>query len=499
MCSIDVKRFADFRTPWLCRAAGLVSGTAMAITNLYPQAVPLQLIALIPILYVATKQRRSRLTIVAVGFYAGLSYTMLQVFALLLPLPITLILILRMTATFVLFVWGAGFLMRGSPISGSVAAGALLMTLDWINIRILSMWGTAQSLARPWSSYPYAIQFVSITGITGIVFFIATVQALLANALAKARLRRQCILSVFVLFVVAIALNLMVSHPSKSGKLTVAAVGWTNSQEDEYGGIFSPRGFDAFFAGPVARAAGRGAELVASPELAFAYSSGSLDEWMDKFRKVAREHDIYLAVGYFNVPAMENRLLFISPDGRVLAQYTKTHLTPFEDFNGGSGVPAIVNIEGFRVGGMICHDDNFTDLSRRYGLMQTQIVVVPTLDWSTVKSAHLQSSIHRAVECRYAVVRAAKDGISAIISPTGQVLARMDHYKEGAGFVVADVPLCSRVTLFSKFGHWPALAAVIYLIVHVVLIRCRTAAALPEEPNPENEKNQQYQDRGINS
>jgi apolipoprotein N-acyltransferase len=471
MSNTDMNCSSTFKVRWLCRTAGLAGGMMMAAGNLYPELTPLQLVALVPLLFIAVKYGSELRTIFATGFYAGLGYTVPQVFALLLPVPITLLLIIRLTITFIIFTWCAGILTRRSAVAGSIAVGALLIVLDWANINVFSMWGAAQSLARPWSSYPSAIQFVSITGLTGIIFFIAASQALLANALAKPGLRRRCIMSLIVLLAVAFGLNLFSSRLSESGKLTVAAIGWTDSQESEYGGVFSPHGFAALFAGPAGRAAGRGAKLIASPELAFAYSSGSFDEWVDKFREVARKYDMYLAVGYFNVPAMENRLLFVAPDGRILAQYTKTHLTPFEDFSRGSGAPAIVSIEGFRVGGMICHDDNFTELSRHYGRAQTQIVVVPTLDWAAVKSAHLQSSIHRAVECRYAVVRAARDGISAIISPTGEVLARMDHYKNGAGFIVAEIPLYSQVTLFSRLGHWPAPAAAIYLVLYAVLLR----------------------------
>lgn len=455
----------------LWRAAGLASGVMMATANLYPELAPIQLVALIPLFYLTAKYGSNYRTMAAVGFYVGLGYTIPQALVLQLPLPLTGVLILRMTITFVVLALGSSILMRHSAVAGPAAVGALLTVLDWVNIAVLSIWGTAQSLARPWSSYPSAIQFVSVTGITGIVFIIAALQALLANALANAGLRRQCIKSALVLLIVTFGLNFMVSRPSESGKLTIAAVGWTSSQEAKCGGAYSTQGFDALFAEPAAKAASRGAKLVAAPELGFVYSYGSFDEWVEKFHRLAHQHDVYLAVGYLNIPARENRLLFAAPYGWILAQYTKTHLTPFEDFNRGNDLPRVVDIKGFKTGGMICHDDNFTRLSRRYGRAQTQIVVVPTFDWATVKGAHLQSSIHRAIECRYAILRPAKDGISAIIAPTGEVLTQMDHYKDGPGFVVAEVPLCSEITLFSRFGHWPALAATIYLAVYVVLLR----------------------------
>jgi apolipoprotein N-acyltransferase len=193
MGDIDIKSSNSCKADWLRRAAGLVSGIMMAAANLYPELAPIQLVALIPLFYVAAKYGSNRRAMVAVGFYAGLGYTIPQVLVLRLPPPLAAVLIFRMTITFVVLAWGSGILMRCSAVAGPVAVGALLTVLDWVNISVLSIWGTAQSLARPWSSYPSAIQFVSVTGITGIVFIIAALQALLANSLARAELRRRCI------------------------------------------------------------------------------------------------------------------------------------------------------------------------------------------------------------------------------------------------------------------------------------------------------------------
>ena len=465
--------FKRVNTLNLRRAAGLASGVMMAASNLYPELAPIQLVALIPLFYIAAEYGSNWRAMVDVGIYAGLGYTIPQAVALLLPIPLTGELILRMTITFVVLALGSGVFMRRSAVAGAVAIGALLTVLDWVNISVFSIWGTAQSLGRPWSSYPFAIQFVSVTGGTGIVFILAVLQALLVIALVRAKLRRRCFACVLVLLIIVITLNLAVSRLSESGKLTVAAIGWTDSQAKKVKGELSQQGFEALFSVPAAQAASQGAKLVASPELAFAYSFGDFDKWVDRFRDVASRNGIYLAVGYLDIPTKEDKLLFVSPEGKILGQYTKTHLTPFEDFDRGNGLPTTVDINGFKAGGMICHDDNFTDLSRRYGRVHSQIVVVPTLDWKQVKSAHLQSSIHHSIECRYAILRAAKDGISAIIAPTGEVLAKMDHYKDGPGFIVAEVPLCSQVTLFSRFGHWPVPAAAIYLIVYGVLLRSK--------------------------
>ena len=117
---------------------------------------------------------------------------------------------------------------------------------------------------------------------------------------------------------------------------------------------------------------------------------------------------------------------------------------------------------------MICQDDNFSKLTRRYGNLKADIVLCPTADWWTIKNAHLQAVRARAIECNYSIVRGAACGISAAISPRGQMLAMRDHYRDGSGYVIADVPVYQHKTFFSRFGHWPSLAGACFLMIYVI-------------------------------
>ena len=178
-------------------------------------------------------------------------------------------------------------------------------------------------------------------------------------------------------------------------------------------------------------------------------------EFVARFQGIARKHRVWLILGYHDYSEGRNRLMFMGPDGSELGEYEKTHLTPFEDYKPGSGETVMIRLDDIGIGGMICQDDNFTDLSRAYGRQGAGVVAVPTFDWEMVKDAHLQNSLHRPIESCYAIVRAAMDGISAIVSPTGEVLARRDHFEEGPGVIMADVPILARATPFSRWGHWP--------------------------------------------
>ena len=150
-------------------------------------------------------------------------------------------------------------------------------------------------------------------------------------------------------------------------------------------------------------------------------------------------------------------MFFMSPTGDITAEYTKTHLTPFEPGWNGDGILKTIEVEGIPICGMICQDDNFSRLTRHYGRSKTPVVLCPTADWGTIKDAHMQAVRARAIEGKYSIVRGAANGISAISDSKGNILAQMDHYKEGPGYIIADVPANNQITLFSRLGHTPVL------------------------------------------
>lgn len=453
---------------WVSRLVGAVSGLLLAIPNLYPILAPLQAAALLPILYLAAR-RKSRLSVmITVGVYMGLFYTMPQMIVLKLPIPITVILVVHLTVLMTIFVCISKYLLQKPSLLGAFAVGAFLVVLDWVNITIVPIWGTAQSIVRPWSQYPNLIQFTSITGMAGIIFVLGTVQALIICAIINPKLRGRLLAGVGLIILVFAGTNIIIINGQQPvDKLKVAAIGWVNDDSQENYSPQTPEGFEALFAKPAIEAAARGAEFIVSPEIGFYIDKYERGMWLERFQSISNKHNVFLAIGYFNGSKNENRLIFITPDGRTLAEYTKTYLTLFEDSNKGDGRLITFDLNGISAGGMICQDDNFTRFSREYGRGQTAVVAVPTLDWQPVRAAHLQSSIHRAIESRYAIVRAALNGISAVISPTGDVLARRDHFLEGAGFTMAEMPIYKSRTFFSIAGNWLVALSFIFLVINV--------------------------------
>ena len=91
--------------------------------------------------------------------------------------------------------------------------------------------------------------------------------------------------------------------------------------------------------------------------------------------------------------------------------------------------------------------------------------------WSKTKSAetqHFAVAHYRSIEFRTTTIRAANAGLTAVISPTGKVLASLPLFEEGA--LSCKVPVFERqMTIFARFGNWLPHSAVIFCLIFVVL------------------------------
>jgi len=445
--------------------AGFAGGLLLALPGISPVLAPVQVLAFVPLLVVLRRVTRWRQCFHA-GLGLGLAFVAPQILILQFPPTISLTLIAYFMIVLMIPATVSWRWVRPTTIWGCLAFGALLAVLDWITITVMPMWGSAQSFARCWSSYPRAIAFICVTGIPAIVFVLGASQALAVLLVLDGRRRKVSIVALAAVAVMVARVDAAVLAQKPVGHLRVAAVGWVFDREHDDPG--NAEGFARLYAKPVAEAARQGARLVVSPETAFAIYDSSQHSPFEPFRELAHQYNVYLAVGYLDVRGGENRMAFIGPTEGVMQRYTKVHMTPFEHSPKGDGEPVVVPIDGISVGAMICHDDNYTDISRRYGDRPTAMLAVPTNDWAQVRRAHLQSAIHRAIESRFAIVRAASNGISAIISPQGEVLASRDHFHRGPGLVMADVPVYNTRTIFSRLGHWCVPVCAMLLGTHMV-------------------------------
>lgn len=141
------------------------------------------------------------------------------------------------------------------------------------------------------------------------------------------------------------------------------------------------------------RAAAAGAGLVAAPEMFLTgYAIGddiarlaepADGDSADAIAEIATRHGVAVVYGYpeREGETVHNSAQLISADGTRLANYRKTHLFGcFERDHFTPGEQPVVQAElnGLRVGLMICYDVEFPENVRAHALAGTDLLVVPT-------------------------------------------------------------------------------------------------------------------------
>jgi 5-aminopentanamidase len=203
-------------------------------------------------------------------------------------------------------------------------------------------------------------------------------------------------------------------------------------------------------------AAGRGARLLICPEMFLSgYNIGAEQAShlaepangpsLSRAGKIAREHDIALLLGYperAEGGAIYNAVQLIGRDGAALANYRKCHLFGDLDrgmFRPGSRPSGVVDLEGVRVGLLICYDVEFPENVRLLALQGAELVAVPTALMEPFEVVARTLIPTRAVENQVFLAYANRCGregdlrycgLSCVVGPDGIDLARAGRGEE---------------------------------------------------------------------
>jgi apolipoprotein N-acyltransferase len=223
------------------------------------------------------------------------------------------------------------------------------------------------------------------------------------------------------------------------------------------------------------RAAEQGARFVVWPELGLGFDPQV--EHTAELQALAAETNAYILIGYGVVtPADEwrNEAVMLTPSGKFMAVYGK-------NFASSPGEPRIVTAGSYPVyetelgnlGTIICNDVNFTVTTRTLAKNGARLIALPTfepfapgLGWEQRTQAVL-----RAVENHVSLVKAESAGISMIVDPLGRIVAQVNLPEGVANALVADVPLGTGDTLYTKFlGDWMGWVSLAGLVVFSLVI-----------------------------
>ena len=224
-------------------------------------------------------------------------------------------------------------------------------------------------------------------------------------------------------------------------------------------------------------------QLILWPETPAAFYFNHDPDFRRRMQNVATAAGAYFFFGFVdfrpsaNGAARQdpyNSVAMLAPDGRAISQYDKVHLVPFGEYipyqtlfffvdkistEAGNFKPGnrvvVTPLDSQRSAGtFVCYEAVVPDLVRQFVRDGSQLLVNVTNDaWfgeSAAPSQHLAMARMRAIENRRYLLRAANNGISAIIDPDGRVVKAVPRNQRT--FLEGHFSFEPRMTVYSQYG-----------------------------------------------
>lgn len=368
------------------------------------------------------------------------------------------------------------------PLVATLAFPFARTTLEYL-ASINSPYGEWASLATDFANWLPLAQLSALTGIWGITFLAAWFAAL-GNWIWSTRYRAAWSAGIgygiLVLAVCAYGIARLHHAPAAVATVRVAGIVLPDAArrhlpdgaalfQDYLQSSIDHSGLDAlrqvtghtqdYLFQQSAAAAQAGARVIFWAEtnaLVLATDEASL---IRRGQQFARQYHVYLGMAALVIhprPAHpdEDKIILITPTGKVAWQYEKAHPLAGEKHilvPGSNHVPVLDTPYG-RLAAMICYDSDFIRFARQAGEAGADLVFVPSNDWRAIREMRARITRYRAIENGVTLVRPTSHGISEIVGPDGRLLASRDFYTDTAPVLLADVPVRGLRTLYAQIG-----------------------------------------------
>jgi apolipoprotein N-acyltransferase len=166
------------------------------------------------------------------------------------------------------------------------------------------------------------------------------------------------------------------------------------------------------------------------------------------------------------------------PVPEAIRRWMRLMNLPYSDFSRGAEYQPPLQIAGLSLSASICYEDAYASSQIVSARESTALVNVTNDAWfgrSTARHQHLQISRMRAIEAQRFLVRAANDGVSAVIGPRGEFVARAPDFE--AVVLRATVTPRSGVPPYLRFGNQPFLLLVVIGLLAALWTHRRRPAA----------------------
>jgi apolipoprotein N-acyltransferase len=178
--------------------------------------------------------------------------------------------------------------------------------------------------------------------------------------------------------------------------------------------------------------------------------------WHDSLGALATECEAALVAAYVVLLSesplkYENKYLFVEPNGKV-STYWKREPVPGEPADKGRAPAETHTINNTKIAGAICYDYDFPYLAKALGRQGADIVALPSSDWRGIDPIHTKMAAFRAIEQGHSILRSTRFGLSAAITPYGEMVAQMSSFDQNDKIMLAHLPKTGVVSIYSLIG-----------------------------------------------
>lgn len=463
----------------------------LALTLAFPQFnfSVLAWVGLVPLMFALDYQSLKKC--MSLGYLAGLVFFGVMIYWLgHVTILGTILFVLYLALYFMLFAVGY-YVARHYP----VVLKALFLAGFWTLLEMLRGWAFTgfgwAALGESQAAFLPLIQIADITGMYGVSFVIVFANVIVKECATYALRRHMPFLKLCSLVAVLVGMLSVVfiyglSRMHADSFLPTVNVGVIQgnvAQQDKWRPYMWPELMQRQMDLTRRLVNEEELDLIVWPETAY---PGVLWDDIDHFKELVvnvRDWQTPLVFGaaidrnqqYFN------SALFLDRDGALVDVYDKLHLVPFGEY-----VPfrewfpiltEIVPIGDFtsgeeykvfdlpqkdvRFATLICFEDTVGYLARGFVRNGAQFLINITNDaWFKETKApylHLASSVFRAVENRRSLIRAANTGVSAHITPIGQVLGKIKTGRKAtfvSGVKQYKVAIKDEITIYNRYPQF---------------------------------------------
>ncbi len=355
---------------------------------------------------------------------------------------------------------------------------AIMVIMEWIQYTFtpLASWEVA---AYTMHDNVSLIQTVSLFGLAGLSFLVYWVNVSITNIIVK----RQVSISTFQLPLIVLVLLIAfgsirydMSKANGTHTITVAAVG----TDSEASGLPLPtkerteQTKTTLFKRTRTAAEG-GAKLISWNEAAMFIKPEDENERIYSIKDLATELNITLVASYVTPISQsplkyENKYQFIDSSGNITHTYLKHQPVPGEPAVQGKSPLKVADVKGIKVGAAICYDYDFPYLAKGYGKLGADMVILPSSDWRGIDPVHTEMAAFRAVEHGHSVLRSTRFGLSAAITPYGEMVSQMSSFDNNDKIMYSQLPTKGVTTLYSVIQDSFIYLCIGFLLLFIVVM-----------------------------